>query len=207
MDRAASRACGAHLGATPGAPLRLVLPLTNTYLVGMRLSPSKALAVVLVLVFCAFGAEQASAASKKQPLDGSSVPNIMVDEGTPIIMQGLERPKRASQGRRDTSKETERKTTERHIKIPRGSAGFVPPPSRRVGSRVRPCWGRRRLPLRTTRLPSATPASGLVNSISLFNLTRAWGTIPPTATPTCATISTDNRSRGVIQPIAGPLPS
>src|SRR4029077_10678764 len=90
------------------AKLRLVLPITNPLLDGMRLSPSKALAVGLVLVFCAFGAEQASAASKKQPFDGSSVPNIMVDEGTPIIMQGLERPKRASQGRRDTSKETER---------------------------------------------------------------------------------------------------
>src|SRR5437870_1019012 len=119
MDRAAFRACGAHFGAAPGAPLRLVLALTNTYLHAMRLSSSKAFAVGLALVFCAFGAEQASAASKKQRVEGSSVPNIMVDEGTPISMQGLERPKRASQGRRDTSKETERRTTERHIKIPR----------------------------------------------------------------------------------------
>ena len=77
---------------------------------------------------------------------------------------------------------------------------------RRVGSHVHPWWGRGRLSLRTTRLPSATPASGLVKSISLFNLTRAWGTIPPTATPTCATISTDNRSRGALQPPARGAP-
>jgi hypothetical protein len=47
----------------------------------------------------------------------------MVDEtGTPIIMQGLERPKRATRDRRYTSKQAERR-----VYTPRGSATFIPP--------------------------------------------------------------------------------
>ena len=178
MDRAASRACGAHFGAAPGAPLRLVLPLTNTYLDDMRLSPSKAFAVGLVLVFCAFGAEQGSAASKKQPLDGSSVPNIMVDEGTPIIMQGLERPKRASQGRRDTSKETERKTTERHIKIPRGSAGFVPPPSPSGGLPRTPLLGQAPVAAPYNPPPVSNPSERIGQFNQSFQFNKGLGNNP-----------------------------
>jgi hypothetical protein len=99
----------------------------------MIFSPSKAFATSLLLVFCAFAAQQASAAPKKQRLDSLPAPSIMVDE-TPIIMQGLKRPQRAIQGRRDTGKEVERKKeegrqkeAERHVKFPRGSAGYVPP--------------------------------------------------------------------------------
>ena len=90
----------------------------------MRLSPSKAFALGLALVVSAFGAEQASARPKKhRPVKPPSVPSIMVDEtGTPIIMQGLERPKRATRDRRYTSKQAERR-----LYIPRGSATFIPP--------------------------------------------------------------------------------
>jgi hypothetical protein len=90
----------------------------------MRLSPSKAFAlkafvVGLVLVFCAAG-EQASARSKKQRVEPSSVPSIMVDE-TPVIMQGLRRPKRAVADRHHANKKAERP-----VNIPRGSGYVVP---------------------------------------------------------------------------------
>jgi hypothetical protein len=97
---------------------------------GMRLSPFKASGVGLVLICCIFAAEQASARSQKHRLHPSSVPNIMVDEtGTPVIMQGLERPKRAIRERGNTNKEAERpkKEPERRVDIPRGSSNFVAP--------------------------------------------------------------------------------
>jgi len=96
----------------------------------MKLSPYKALAVGLALVFCIFAAEQASARSQKHRLHPPSVPNIMVDEtGTPVIRQGLERPKRAIRERGNTSKEAERpkKEPERRVDIPRGSSNIVAP--------------------------------------------------------------------------------
>lgn len=99
----------------------LALPLTNTYLRSMRLSPAKASALGLVLFFGAFGPQQASAQSP--------VPSIMVDETqTPVIMQGLERPKKVNRGNRHTTKEAN-KPAERRVYIPRGSASFVPPAS------------------------------------------------------------------------------
>jgi hypothetical protein len=90
----------------------------------MSLSASKAFALGLVLVFCAFGDEQVSARSKKHRLvEPSSVPSIMVDEtGTPVIMQGLKQSKRAIQDRRYANKQAERR-----VNIPRGSATFIPP--------------------------------------------------------------------------------
>src|SRR5215472_7551275 len=96
----------------------------NIYLQDMSSSVLKAFSVCLVLVICAFGPEQASARSKKhRPVRPPSVPSIMVDEtGTPIIMQGLQRPKRAIQGTRYTSKQAERR-----VYIPRGSSAYIPP--------------------------------------------------------------------------------
>jgi hypothetical protein len=96
----------------------------NIYFQDMSSSALKAFSVGLVLVICAFGPEQASARSKKhRPVRPPAVPSIMVDEtGTPIIMQGLERPKRAIQGRRYTSKQAERR-----VYIPRGSGTYTPP--------------------------------------------------------------------------------
>ena len=88
----------------------------------MRSSPLKIFALGLVLVLCASGAEQAGARSRKHRLDPPSVPSIMVDEtGTPVIMQGLKRPKRAAQDRHHANKEAERR-----VNIPRGSAALVP---------------------------------------------------------------------------------
>ena len=118
----------------------------------MSFSPSKAFATSLLLVSCAFAAQQASAAPKKQRLDSLPAPSIMVDE-TPIIMQGLKRPQRAIQGRRNTGKEVERqKEAERHVKIPRGSAGYVPP-----------------APLLRTRLLGQAPAASAYNPPSVSN--------------------------------------
>src|SRR3974377_140154 len=80
----------------------------NICLQGMRSSLSKAFALGVVLVFCSFGTDQASARYRKPRLHPSSVPSIMVDEtGTPIIMQGLERPKRAIREKRHVKKEEE----------------------------------------------------------------------------------------------------
>jgi hypothetical protein len=90
----------------------------------MRSSLSAAFALAIVLVFSSFGAEQAVARSKKQ-VEPSSGSSIMVDEGTPIIMQGLERPKRAVQG--GTKEATKEQEPGRRVHIPRGSASFVPP--------------------------------------------------------------------------------
>ena len=95
----------------------------------MSLPSSKALAIVLAaaVAFSACGAEQALARSKKQPAE----PSVTMDEGTPIIMQGLklERPKKrpaATPGAADEEQAKER--AERPVKIPRGSSSYVPPP-------------------------------------------------------------------------------
>jgi hypothetical protein len=92
----------------------------------MRSSASKGfvlgLSLGFALVFCALGAQQASARAKKHRVEPSSFPSIMVDETqTPVIMKGLERPKRAVGERHHESNEAERR-----VNIPRGSANFVP---------------------------------------------------------------------------------
>jgi hypothetical protein len=98
----------------------------------MSLPLSKALAVGLAVAFCAGGAEQASARSRKQPVE-PAVPSIMVDDsGTPIIMQGLERAKRrpVPENKRPVAQDEDQanKRADRPIKIPRGSSSYVPPP-------------------------------------------------------------------------------
>jgi hypothetical protein len=154
------------IGCASGkSKLLLASPLTNIYFPKMSLPASKTFALALVLV-CAFGAEQASARSKKPRLEPSSgpsvisVPSIMVDEsGTPVIMQGLERPRRAIQDGHRAKKEAERRAN-----IPR-SFRRLP---RSEAFRERPCWCSRRLSLLTTHRPSATPANASCNLISLF---------------------------------------
>jgi hypothetical protein len=93
----------------------------------MRLSPSslQILALGLVLVFCALGTEQASARSQKHRFNSLTVPSIPVDAtGTPVIMQGLEQPKKAVEDRHHGRKEA--KEAKRPVYIPRGSASLVP---------------------------------------------------------------------------------
>ena len=88
----------------------------------LALSPSQLLALGLVLVFCASGAEQASARSQKQRFDSLIVPSLPVDAtGTPVIMPGLERPTKAVEERHHGRKEAKRP-----VYIPRGSASLVP---------------------------------------------------------------------------------
>jgi hypothetical protein len=62
----------------------------GAYVFAMSVLSTKALATKAV-AFCAASAEHAWARSKKQA--EPVAPSIMVDEGTPIIMQGLERTK------------------------------------------------------------------------------------------------------------------
>jgi hypothetical protein len=91
----------------------------------MRPVLTAAVAFAVLLFFCGFGAEQAWARVKKQ--DSSSAPDLTVDDtGTPIIMQGLRPAGRAVTGPRQPRKEPS-KEAKRHVKIPRGSASFVPP--------------------------------------------------------------------------------
>ena len=97
---------------------------THASFASMRLSPFRLqiLALGLVLVFCTSGAEQASARSRKHHFDSLTVPSIPVDAtGTPVIMQGLERPTKAAEDRHHGRKEAKRP-----VYIPRGSASLVP---------------------------------------------------------------------------------
>ena len=89
------------------------------------MSPLQILALGLVLAFCAAGADQASARSQKHRLDSLTVPSIPVDAtGTPVIMQGLEQPKKAIEDRHRGRNEP--KEAKRPVHIPRGSASLVP---------------------------------------------------------------------------------
>jgi len=105
----------------------LALAAGSAYSSRMSLRSSKTLAVLIAVAFCACGAEQALARSKKQPAE--PMPSVTMDEGTPIIMQGLklERPKKqpgATPGSADEEQAKER--AERPVKIPRGSSSYVP---------------------------------------------------------------------------------
>jgi hypothetical protein len=97
---------------------------TQARFTGMRLSSFRLqiLALGLVLAFCALGAGQASARSQKHHFDSLTVPSIPVDAtGTPVIMQGPERPTKAVEDRHHGRKEAKRP-----VYIPRGSASLVP---------------------------------------------------------------------------------
>jgi hypothetical protein len=97
---------------------------TQVRFAGMRLSSFwlQILVLGLVLAFCALGGGQASARSQKHHFDSLTVPSIPVDAtGTPVIMQGLERPTKAVEDRHHGRKEAKRP-----VYIPRGSASLVP---------------------------------------------------------------------------------
>jgi len=80
------------------------------------------IALAFVIIAQAFNTAQASARSKKHRLEPAYVSSMIWDEsGTPVIMQGLERPKRAAD-RHHTNKQAKRR-----VNIPRGSANFIWP--------------------------------------------------------------------------------
>jgi hypothetical protein len=92
----------------------------------MSLPSSKVLTLGLAVAVCAWAADHALARSKKTRVEPSVVPSIMLDKdegGTPIIMQGLERPKRPV-----ADEDHPNKRAERLSKIPQGSSTYVPPP-------------------------------------------------------------------------------
>jgi hypothetical protein len=164
----------------PMARLRqsyLAPQLTNIYLTDMRISPFKAVAGGLALVLCIFVTQPASARSQKHRLPPSSVPNIMVDEsGTPVIMQGLERPKRAIRERGNTNKEAERpeKEPERRANIPRGSSSFVAP----AALPRTPLMGQARAVAPYSPPPVPNPSQSIMQSNESFPLYRGLGNNP-----------------------------
>jgi hypothetical protein len=105
-----------------GAPVLAMRPAN----IHFDLILAAAFAFALLVAFCASGAEQALARSKRHSRQ-PSVPSIAVDDtGTPIIMQGLQPARRAVAERREMTKEAT-KEAKRHVRIPHGSPGFIPP--------------------------------------------------------------------------------
>jgi hypothetical protein len=135
------------------------------------------LALGLVLVFCASGAEQASARSQKHRVDSLTVPSIPVDAtGTPVIMQGLEQPKRAVDDRHRGRNEP--KEAKRPVHIPRGSASLVP-----AGSSSLPRTPSLGPPLAVTPYnPPAisSPSDRVIQSNQSFPLNGGLGNNPST---------------------------
>jgi hypothetical protein len=164
---------------------------TQARFTGMRLSSFRLqiLALGLVLAFCALGAGQASARSQKHHFDSLTVPSIPVDAtGTPVIMQGLERPAKAVI------------TGVKKQNAPFISRAAAPASFRRAlqAFRERLCWARRWLSPLTTRPPSTASATASSNPTKRFHSTAASATIPATATPTYATTSAADRGRSTL---------
>jgi hypothetical protein len=85
----------------------------------------KFLAVAIAGIVAVAAADGALARAKKPRVKPKPAPTVLHDyDGTPIIMQGLERPtKQRAPGEIEPSKRTERPR-----KVPRGSGGYIPPP-------------------------------------------------------------------------------
>ena len=189
-----------------GAPVLAMRP-ANIHFDLMRSFLAAAFAFALLVAFCASGTEQALARSKRHSRQ-PSVPSIAMDDtGTPIIMQGLQ-PARRAVGKAGGMTKEATKEAKRHVRIPHGSPGFIPPISSQGPlPRTPQLIGQARAAAPpTTRLPSATLAPRSRSSISRFSSTRASATIPPTATPTFATISTTGRRAWHDIVIAGLIP-
>jgi len=127
------------------------------------------------LVFCASGGEQASARSEKHRLDSPPLLGIMKDEsGTPIIMQGLERPNRVSQDKHYSKKAAERRTS-----IPRGSASYVPPISSVGGIPRTPLLGAQQPAVVPYNPPPInSPSDRVIQSNQSFQFNRGLGNNP-----------------------------
>ena len=86
---------------------------------------TKLLAVAVAGAVALAAADGALARSKKARAKPEAASTVLQDyDGTPIIMQGLERPKK--QRAPEESKPSGR--VERPRKVPRGSGGYIPPP-------------------------------------------------------------------------------
>jgi hypothetical protein len=91
----------------------------------MRAPVTKLLVLALGVVVALGAADAASARQKKHSIQRDTAPNILQDyDGTPIIMQGLERPK----NKRAPEESAPSGRVERPRKVPRGSGGYIPPP-------------------------------------------------------------------------------
>ena len=122
----------------------------------------------------AANAAQASARSKKHSLEPSSVASIMKDEtGTPVIMQGLERPKRAIRDRHHANKDAERPAN-----ISRGSATFIPPVSSMQGLPRTPSLVQPPAVAPYNPPPINSPSDRVMQSNQSFQLNRGLGNNP-----------------------------
>jgi hypothetical protein len=142
-----------------------------------RITMKKSLGIValaFVIIAQAFNTAQASARSKKHQLEPASVSSIIKDEtGTSVVMQGLERPKRAIGNRHPTNKEARRR-----VSIPRGSAYFILPVSSVGGLPQTPLMGP---PLGVAPYsPPAinSPSDRVMESNQSFQLNRGLGNNP-----------------------------
>lgn len=98
--------------------------LEEAYVAGMQALLSKILVVAVAAVLALGSFDSASARQRKPRVKHHAGSSIMRDyDGTPIIMQGLERPKN---GGREKTRPKQR--GERPRKTPRGSSTYIPPP-------------------------------------------------------------------------------
>jgi len=91
--------------------------------VAMCTPQAKVLVFILAFGVALAAVDGASARSKKPRHDAEPTTILQDYDGTPIIMQGLERPKKRAP---EESKPGGR--VERPRKVPRGSGAYIPPP-------------------------------------------------------------------------------
>jgi hypothetical protein len=90
----------------------------------MRAALTRTLIVAVAAVMAVAAADPGLARIKKHRHQSRPAPTTVLQDydGTPIIMRGLERPKKPE------PEQGPRRRSERPVHIPRGSGGYIPPP-------------------------------------------------------------------------------
>jgi hypothetical protein len=89
----------------------------------MRAALSTILVSILAIAVTLTAADDAFARTKKPRHRLHAAPSITRDyDGTPVIMRGLERPKKPAPEKAPAER------SERPVRIPRGSSTYIPPP-------------------------------------------------------------------------------
>jgi hypothetical protein len=133
---------------------------------------ASAFALALVFIF----AEQAAAAPNKHRVEALPVPSMMVDEtGTPVIKQGLERPKGATQ---DRHRHHTNRSADRRLNTPRGSPTFVLPVAETQGLPRTPLLVQPPAVAPYNPPPINNPSEGVMQSDQSFPLNRGLGNNP-----------------------------
>jgi hypothetical protein len=110
-------------------PTRASSGCRQEVLIYMSMSvPLSRIVTVAVAVLVLAAAAAASAAPKKQSAERTTTTTTMCDDGTPIIMQGMNCPRRPARGEVQEEKQPAQRA-ERPRVTPRGSSGaYVPSP-------------------------------------------------------------------------------